>query len=142
MLLGGEWRQATGQYGLLLAESAWTGAWLRYEHLLLTCGQVHPLLLLLLEQVLVQQLVRSNLAGHLHNVVRAGHPDRVHHRLVRVHGPNLHVSARLLELLLLLSFGSLPLLLHLLFFSLLSLLLQLLLNLVDLLRQQVIVLGP
>lgn len=140
LLLGGEGRQATWQYGLLLSEPAWTWTWLGDKHLLLTRGQVHSLLLLLLEQVLVQQLVRSNLAWHLHYVVRSRHPHRVHHSLVRVHWPDLDVSTRLLELLLLLSLGSLPLLLHLLLFSLLPFLLQLLLDLVDLLRQQVIVL--
>lgn len=140
LLLGGERRQTTWQYGLL-AKTTWTWARLGDKHLLLTRGQVHSLLLLLLKHVLVQQLIWANLARHLHHVVRSRHADWIHHSLVWIHWPYLDVCTRLLELLLLLSLGSLPLLLHLLLFSLLPLLFQLLLNLVDLLGQQVIILG-
>lgn len=143
LLLRGKRRQTTWEHRLLLlSHTVRTGSRLRDKQLLLRLLSSVQLHTILLHHVVLIQHVRSNLPGHLHHIV--GAHVRTNHSwalLIRVHRPDLGISAGLLELLLL--FLGLPLLLlHLLFFSFLPLLFQLLLNFVDLLCQQVIVFRP
>lgn len=143
LLLRGKRRQTTWEHRLLLlSHTVRTGSRLRDEQLLLRLlsgVQLHPILL---HHIALIQHVRSNLPRHLHHIV--GAHIRTNHSwtlLIRVHWPDLGISAGLLKLLLLF-LGLSLLLLHLLFFSLLPLLFQLFLDLVDLLRQQVVVFRP
>lgn len=141
LLLRRERRQTARLHRLLLlSQAVWTWSRLRDEELLLRLLSGVYLHSILLHEVVLVQHVWSNLTRHLHDVV-GPHVWTNHSRsLIWIHGSDLSVSTRLLELLL--RFRLPLLLLHLLFFSLLPFFLQLLLDFVDLLRQQVIVFRP